>query len=82
MGAPAPDDGETVLPLATTKQMDVRGVSVVWNTETDNVPVVTYHGCASPYEAIGLMLVGLLDMAQQYNLPIDDIDEDEEEEGD
>lgn len=78
-----PDDGntETQLDDKTAREVDVRGVSVVWNIETDEVPAVTYHGCASPFEALGLLVAGVFTMAQEYALPVDDGDEEEDEPG-
>lgn len=79
-----PDDGntETQLDDKTIREVDIRGVSVVWNVETDDVPAVAYHGCASPFEAIGLLIVGALTMAHEYAFPVDDSDlEDDDEPG-
>lgn len=71
-------DAEGAIAFEADNELDVRGVSVVWNAENGDMPDVTYHGCASPFEAIGLLLVGALNMTQEWAIPDDDCDEDED----
>ncbi len=71
-----PDD---LIDEETSDEVDVRGVSVVWNAKDEGLPNVTYHGCASPFEAIGLLVVGALHMADFWAIPINDEDEEPDE---